>query len=141
MRRLRFGNGEDMILSGYLSHDRADRAATSARLSSRIAEIEARRRAAERSVGQLADAWRGDAGRHEESGWQEWDDAARHAIDALSALLGTLDLAREEAAQAAEARTTVTVPHQTRRRPDPEASRLPDLHRSGIEGLRSRSGS
>jgi uncharacterized protein YukE len=84
-----------MILSGHLHHDRHSRTAA-ARLSDRLADIDARRRVAERSVDALLASWQGGAALHQQSGWQDWDMAANDVIDSLSALIGALDLAREE---------------------------------------------
>ena len=89
-----------MIISGHLQHDRSGRSVVSSFAAARIAEVDARRRAAEASIDALVVAWQGGTVRHQGSGWHEWDDAARDAIDALSALLGSLDLAREELAAA-----------------------------------------
>lgn len=87
-----------MILSGHLHHDRRDRHGRTAadRLSERLADIDARRRVAERSVDALLASWQGGAVLHQQSGWQDWDLAANDVIDSLSALIGALDLAREE---------------------------------------------
>ena len=88
-----------MIISGHLQHDRSGRAVVSSFTEARVAEVDARRRAAEASIDALVVAWRGGTARHQRSGWQEWDDAAREAIDSLSALLASLDLARREIAE------------------------------------------
>lgn len=85
-----------MILSGYLTADRVDRASTSGRLSARLAVIEARRRTAEQAVDALLEVWRTDPSGQHEAGWQEEDDAAHDVVDALSSLLGALELARQE---------------------------------------------
>ena len=87
-----------MILSGHLQHDRRDRHGHRAadRLSDRLADIDARRRVAERSVDALLASWQGGAVLHQQSGWQDWDLAANDVIDSLSALIGVLDLARED---------------------------------------------
>ena len=98
-----------MILSGHLHHDRRDlRGRTAAdRLADRLADIDARRRVAERSVDALLASWHGGAALHQQSGWQDWDLAANDVIDSLSALIGALDLAREELT---DAREQVSVP-------------------------------
>ncbi len=97
-----------MILSGRLGiNDRADRVAASSRLAAHLADIDARRRAAELTVDALVQSWRGGAAVQQESGWQEVDDAARDAIDALSSLLGAIDLAREVVAREEVAREDV----------------------------------
>jgi uncharacterized protein YukE len=87
-----------MILSGRLHHDRRDRHGRTAadRVADRLADIDARRRVAERSVDALLASWQGGAALHQQSGWQDWDAAANDVIDSLSALIGALDLAREE---------------------------------------------
>ena len=87
-----------MILSGHLHHDRRDRHGRTAadRLSERLADIDARRRVAERSVDALLASWQGGAVLHQQSGWQDWDLAANDVIDSLSALIGVLDLASED---------------------------------------------
>jgi uncharacterized protein YukE len=87
-----------MILSGHLQHDRRDRHGRTPadRLSDRLADIDARRRVAERSVDALLASWQGGAVLHQQSGWQDWDLAANDVIDSLSALIGVLDLARED---------------------------------------------
>lgn len=87
-----------MIISGHLHHDRSSRAGVSSSTAARIAEVDARRRAAAASIDTLVVAWQGGTARHQGSGWQEWDRASRDAIDALSALLAELDLARQEIA-------------------------------------------
>ena len=102
-----------MIISGHLQHDRSGRAVVSSFAAARIAEVDARRRAAEASIDALVVAWQGGAARHQGSGWHEWDDAARDAIDALAALLGSLDLARQEVA---ELEQRPMVPRQVDRR-------------------------
>jgi uncharacterized protein YukE len=102
-----------MIISGQLQHDRSGRAVVSSFAAARIAEVDARRRAAEACIDALVAAWQGGAARHQGSGWQEWDSAARDAIDALSALLGALDLARLEGT---ELEHRPTVPRQVDRR-------------------------
>ena len=61
-----------------------------------MADLDERRRAAELAVDVLLSSWRGDAGSHFASQCQEWDAGARDVIDALSALLGAIDLARSE---------------------------------------------
>jgi uncharacterized protein YukE len=100
-----------MILSGHLHHDRRDRHGRTAadRLSDRLADIDAHRRVAERSVDALLASWHGGAALHQRSGWQDWDLAANDVIDSLSALIGALDLAREELA---DARAQVDGPRQ-----------------------------
>jgi uncharacterized protein YukE len=102
-----------MIISGHLQHDRSSRAVVSSSTAARVAEVDARRRAAEASIDALVVAWQGGTARHQRSGWQEWDDAARDAIDALSALLGALDLARRELVDLEQG---PTVPRQVDRR-------------------------
>ena len=102
-----------MIISGHLQHDLSGRAVVSSFTAARIAEVDARRRAAEASIDALVVAWQGGTVRHQGSGWQEWDDAAHDAIDALAALLGALDLARREIADLNKA---PTVPRQVDRR-------------------------
>lgn len=102
-----------MIISGHLHHDRPARAAVSSSAAARIAEVDARRRAAAASIDALAVAWQGGTARHQGSGWQQWDDAAHDAIDALSAMLGSLDLARREMADLEQ---RPTVPRQVDRR-------------------------
>lgn len=85
---------ERMIISGDLDLDRAAHEAASATLSARLAELDERRHAAEGCVDALLSSWRGEAAGHFASRWQEWDGAARDVVDALSALLGAVDLAR-----------------------------------------------
>lgn len=102
-----------MIISGHLHHDRPGRPVASSSAAARTAEVDARRRAAQASVDHLLVAWQGGTARHQRSGWQEWDDAARDTIDALAALLGALDLAREEIA---DLEGGPTVPRQVDRR-------------------------
>jgi len=133
-----------MILSGHPHRDRRDRHGRTAadRLSDRLADIDARRRVAERSIDALLASWQGGAALHQQSGWHDWDLAAHDVIDSLSALIGALDLAREELT---DARAQVAVPHQADRRAGPGAVRIPDLdRRTGGEltpGHRPRSGS
>ncbi len=62
----------------------------------RLAELDQRRRAAAATVDALLASWRGDAATHFASRWQEWDGAATDVVDALSALLGAIDLARRD---------------------------------------------
>lgn len=85
-----------MILSGYLTADSVDRASASGRLSTRLAEIEARRRSAQDAVDALVEAWRENPVVQHQHQWREVDDAAHDVVDALSSLLGAIDLAREE---------------------------------------------
>lgn len=85
-----------MIVSGNLSLDPAAHAASSARLSARLSDVDDRRRAAERTVSALLESWRGQAATRFQAGWQEWDSSASDVIDALSALLAAIDLARHD---------------------------------------------
>lgn len=85
-----------MILSGNPCLDRAAHAAASSSMSARLAELDQRRRTAASTVDALLSSWRGDAATHFSSRWQEWDDAATDVVDALSALLGAIDLARRD---------------------------------------------
>lgn len=85
-----------MILSGNLSLDRAAHAAASSSMSVRLAELDQRRRAAATTVDALLASWRGDAATHFSSRWHEWDGAATDVVDALSALLSAIDLARRD---------------------------------------------
>ena len=87
-----------MIISGHLQHDRSRRSVASSFAAARIAEVDARRRAAEASIDALVVVWQGGAARHQGSDWHDWDSTARDAIDALSALLTALDAARDELA-------------------------------------------
>jgi WXG100 family type VII secretion target len=85
-----------MIISGSVALDRAAHAAASSDLAARLAGLDERRRAAELAVDLLLSSWRGDAASHFAARWQEWDAGARDVIDALSALLGAIDLARAD---------------------------------------------
>jgi uncharacterized protein YukE len=106
-----------MIISGQLQHDCAGRAVISPVHAARIAELDARRRAAEATLGALVASWQGRAAHHHGEGWQACDAAARDAIDALAALLGALDLARREiAGREHEHEHEPTVPRQADRR-------------------------
>ena len=137
-----------MILSGHLHHDRHSRTAA-ARLADRLADIDAQRRVAERSVDALLASWQGGAALHQQSGWQDWDVAANDVIDSLSALIGALDLAREELA---DVRAQVSVPHpaghsadqRAERRAAPGVVRLSELDRRTVgevsQAPRPRSG-
>jgi uncharacterized protein YukE len=137
-----------MILSGHLHHDRHSRTAA-ARLADRLADIDAQRRVAERSVDALLASWQGGAALHQQSGWQDWDLAANDVIDSLSALIGALDLAREELA---DVRAQVSVPRpagasadrRAERRAAPGVVRLSDLDRRTVgevsQAPRPRSG-
>ena len=85
-----------MIISGPLAIDRAAHEAAASDLAARLAGLDERRRAAELTVDLLLSSWRGDAASHVAARWQEWDSGARDVIDALSALLGAIDLARDD---------------------------------------------
>ncbi|MDZ5660638.1 WXG100 family type VII secretion target [Nocardioides sp. zg-1308] len=85
-----------MILSGSLAYDLAAHDAATPRLAARLAELDERRHAAERTVDALLASWRGDAATHFATRWREWDDAAAEVVDSLSALLGAIDLARRD---------------------------------------------
>jgi WXG100 family type VII secretion target len=85
-----------MIISGSVALDRAAHAAASTDLAARLAALDERRRAAELAIDALLSSWRGDAASHFASRWQEWDAGARDVVDALSALLGAVDLARDD---------------------------------------------
>src|SRR5688500_11197513 len=102
-----------MIISGHVQHDRSGRAVVSSFAAARIAEVDARRRAAEATIDALVAAWQGGTARHQGSGWQAWDGAPRAAIDALAALLGSLVLARQDLT---ELEHRPTVPRQVDRR-------------------------
>lgn len=132
-----------MILSGHLHHDRHSRTAA-ARLSARLADVDARRRVAERSVDALLASWQGGAALHQQSGWQDWDVAANDVIDSLSALIWALDLAREELT---DARAEVSPPRQaggrTDLRTDPHTEHPGGpgvLRLSDLDGRDSRTG-
>ena len=88
-----------MIISGTVAIDRAAHEAASSDLAARLAGLDRRRRAAELAVDLLLCSWRGDAATHFAQRWQEWDAGARDVIDALSALLGAIDLARADLAE------------------------------------------
>jgi hypothetical protein len=132
------GKSRSMILSGHLTADRVDRAAATSAL---LADLNARRRTAELRVDALVEVWRDQAAHRKQAGWGEMEDAARDAIDSLSALLGAIDLARDElstakemaretaretarvsAADASATGRTVQVPRQTDRRARPWAT-------------------
>lgn len=85
-----------MIISGSVALDRAAHAAASSDLAARLAGLDERRRAAELTIDVLLSSWRGEAASHFASRWQEWDAGARDVVDALSALLGAIDLARDD---------------------------------------------
>lgn len=85
-----------MIISGSVAIDRAAHAAASSDLAVRLAGLDERRRAAELAVDVVLSSWRGDAASHFVARWQEWDAGARDVIDALSALLGAIDLVRAD---------------------------------------------
>lgn len=85
-----------MTVSEDLDLDPAAHRAASSALSARLVELDERRRAAEACVDVLLASWRGDAATHFATHWQEWDGAATGVIDALSALLGSVDLARQD---------------------------------------------
>ena len=89
-----------MIISGTVAVDRAAHEAAASDLAARLAGLDERRRAAELAVDLLLSSWRGDAATHFAERWQEWDTGARDVIDALSALLGAIDLARAEIGEA-----------------------------------------
>jgi WXG100 family type VII secretion target len=103
-----------MIVSGTLAIDRATHAAATARFTDRLADLDERRRSAELAVDALLQSWRGDAASHFSSRWHDWDSSAQEVIDQLSALLGAVDLAREEL-EDVDARS-VDVPRQIRGR-------------------------
>jgi WXG100 family type VII secretion target len=85
-----------MIISGSVALDRAAHAAASSDLAARLAGLDERRRSAELAIDVLLSSWCGEAATHFASRWQEWDAGARDVIDALSALLGAVDLARAD---------------------------------------------
>ena len=85
-----------MIISGTVALDRSAHAAASLDFAARLGGLDERRRAAELAVDALLSSWRGEAASHFAARWQEWDAGARDVIDALSALLGTIELARDE---------------------------------------------
>jgi WXG100 family type VII secretion target len=81
-----------MIISGHLALDPAAHQAASSTLAARLAELDQHRRTASACVDALLSSWRGDAATHFASRWQEWDGAACDVVDALSALLGAIDI-------------------------------------------------
>lgn len=89
-----------MIPSGRLDHNAPTaRTRHAPRLTSvRRADLDARRRTAELTVDAFVEVCRTRSVVQDEAGWRELDHTARDAIDALSALLGAIDLARDEAA-------------------------------------------
>ena len=83
-----------MIPSGHLT---TDRGGSARRHSARLAMVDTRRRSAEDAVGVLLEVWRSSTTMPQEVAWDEMDEAAGAAIDALAALLAAIDLVREEA--------------------------------------------
>jgi hypothetical protein len=81
-----------MILSGNIDHDRVARSAAAARQAAQEARVDATRRSAEHAVDTLLASWREDDGDLDAA--HQWEVNAMDAIDALSALLAALDLAR-----------------------------------------------
>jgi hypothetical protein len=81
-----------VIPSGTLDHDRLARARASAQHPARTADVAASQRTAQAAIDKLLTTWHAGPSRALESA-PLWEDAALEAIDALSALLGEVDLA------------------------------------------------
>jgi WXG100 family type VII secretion target len=85
-----------MILSGTLHLDPAAHAAATDTLTGRLADLDARRRAAEATVAGLLTSWRGEAATAFRAEWEEWRDAAASVSDGLGAAILALDLVRSD---------------------------------------------
>jgi uncharacterized protein YukE len=83
-----------MIISATLILSPAAHAAATSTLRSRLADLEQRRLAAERTVTGLLSSWRGDAAGVFRDRWEEWDRGARSVLDDLGATLDASDRAR-----------------------------------------------
>ncbi|QSR32647.1 hypothetical protein CFI00_19540 [Nocardioides sp. S5] len=81
-----------MIPVGGFDHDRVAHAAMTARRAARMSEVEASRREAEVAIERLLEQWQADDLAGTASAYL-WDSTAMEAIDALSSLLATVDLA------------------------------------------------
>lgn len=85
-----------MILSGTLHLDPAAHAAATDSLTARLADLDARRRAAEATVTGLLAAWRGEAASAFRAEWEPWREAAASVSDGLGAAILALDLVRTD---------------------------------------------
>lgn len=86
------GQRNRVIPVGSFDHDRVAHAAMTARRAARMSEVEASRREAEAVLERLLEQWQADGLAGTASAYL-WDTTAMEAIDALSTLLATVDLA------------------------------------------------
>lgn len=92
-----------MIPSGHLAHDHLTRTRAAVHHPAWTPDIEPSQRAAQAAIERLLASWDSDTARGLEAA-HLWEDAAMDAIDALSVLLGAVDLAESsEPAQSATA--------------------------------------
>ena len=85
-----------MIISGTLHLDPAEHAAATASLGDRLADLDARRRAAESVVDRLLASWHGDAAAAFRDHWETWRRTASEVVDQLDATVDALTPARAE---------------------------------------------
>lgn len=79
-----------MIISGTLQLDPQAHAAATASLGDRLADLDARRRAAETAVQALLATWRGDAAAAFREQWEVWGRAATDVVDELGSAVAAL---------------------------------------------------
>ena len=89
-----------MILSGTLHLDPAAHAAATTSLADRLADLDARRRAAEATVTGLLATWRGDAAAAFRVEWESWSEAAASVSEVLGADIAALDRSRADVVSA-----------------------------------------
>ncbi len=85
-----------MILSGTLHLDPATHAAATSSLADRLADLDARRRAAEATVTGLLTSWRGEAAAAFRAEWESWREAALSVSDSLGDAIAALDRSRAD---------------------------------------------
>ena len=85
-----------MIISGTLLLDPVAHAAATASLGDRLADLDARRRAAESAVESLLATWHGDAASAFREQWEVWSSAAAGVVDSLGAAVDALPAAASD---------------------------------------------
>lgn len=89
-----------MILSGTLHLDPAAHAAATTSLSDRLADLDARRAAAESAVAGLLATWHGEAATAFRAEWESWREAAASVSSSLASAITALDRARADVVDA-----------------------------------------
>ena len=85
-----------MILSGTVTLDPADHAASTDALRARLEDLDLRRRRADHSIETVLATWRGGAADAFRERWEEWSAATASVVGELAAAVQALDLVRAD---------------------------------------------